>query len=626
MAGSHDVLAVLKDRFADAIARAFPQLAGQAVDPAIAPGKNPKFGDYQCNAAMAVAKLVGGNPREVAKAILAAVDVSDLAEPLTDASIAGPGFINLTIRTDALAGLLTAMDTPTLGLEPATGAERQTIVVDLCGVNLAKQLHVGHLRSTVIGDTLARVLARLGHNVIRQNHVGDWGLPIAMVASRLMDQAAAGQIDLARITLADLDAAYKEAKKAGTSESAALAACRKYAMGSKLEAEILAQVEDAKAIENRGKEVLVKLQAKDPAVYKVWQLISDVTMQQCLATCRDLNAIVLPEHTAGESAYAEALGPLVDDLLSRGVAEISQGAAIVRVDDLEPGPPPAPPVLIRKSDGGYLYATTDMAAIRHRCQTLKADRVVYVVGAPQMLHFKQVFAAARKAGYAERAGKPVSLEHAAFGAILGEDGKPFKTRSGQSAKLQDLVDLAQDRAQAVLAERAELSESDRTTIASAVSIAALRYTDMSSERLRDYVFSPERMVAFEGNTGPYLLYALVRIKSIFRKAAERFGPAESTAAAAAPVTLGHSAEKNLAMALLRYSSVTQDVGRTLEPHRLCAFVYELAGAYASFFDACPVLTAPDEATRRSRLRLCSLTERVLVDALTLLGIPVIDRM
>jgi arginyl-tRNA synthetase len=447
-----------------------------------------------------------------------------------------------------------------------------------------------------------------------------------MVASRLMDQAAAGQIDLARITLADLDSAYKEAKKAGTSESAALAACRKYAMGSKLEAEILAQVEDAKAIENRGKEVLVKLQAKDPAVYKVWQLISDVTMQQCLATCRDLNAIVLPEHTAGESAYAEALGPLVDDLLSRGVAEISQGAAIVRVDDLEPGPPPAPPVLIRKSDGGYLYATTDMAAIRHRCQTLKADRVVYVVGAPQMLHFKQVFAAARKAGYAERAGKPVSLEHAAFGAILGEDGKPFKTRSGQSAKLQDLVDLAQDRAQAVLAERAELSESDRATIASAVSISALRYTDMSSERLRDYVFSPERMVAFEGNTGPYLLYALVRIKSIFRKAAERFGPAEAAAAAAAPVTLGHSAEKNLAMALLRYASVTQDVGRTLEPHRLCAFIYELAGAYASFFDACPVLTAPDEATRRSRLRLCSLTERVLVDALTLLGIPVIDRM
>ncbi len=620
------MLAVLKDRFADAIARAFPQLAGQAVDPAIAPGKNPKFGDYQCNAAMAVAKLVGGNPRDVAKAILAAVDVSDLAEPLTDASIAGPGFINLTIRTDALAGLLTAMDTPTLGLEPATGAARQTIVVDLCGVNLAKQLHVGHLRSTVIGDTLARVLARLGHNVIRQNHVGDWGLPIAMVASRLMDQAAAGQIDLARITLADLDSAYKEAKKAGTSESAALAACRKYAMGSKLEAEILAQVEDAKAIENRGKEVLVKLQAKDPAVYKVWQLISDVTMQQCLATCRDLNAIVLPEHTAGESAYAEALGPLVDDLLSRGVAEISQGAAIVRVDDLEPGPPPAPPVLIRKSDGGYLYATTDMAAIRHRCQTLKADRVVYVVGAPQMLHFKQVFAAARKAGYAERAGKAVSLEHAAFGAILGEDGKPFKTRSGQSAKLQDLVELAQDRAQAVLAERAELSESDRASIASAVSISALRYTDMSSERLRDYVFSPERMVAFEGNTGPYLLYALVRIKSIFRKAAERFGPAEAAAAAAAPVTLGQSAEKNLAMALLRYASVTQDVGRTLEPHRLCAFIYELAGAYASFFDACPVLTAPDEATRRSRLRLCSLTERVLVDALTLLGIPVIDRM
>jgi len=624
---SHDILSLLKDRFSEAMSRAFPQQAAVTIDPAITASKNPKFGDFQCNAAMALSKVLGRPPREVAKEIVAALDLTDLAEPLTEASIAGPGFINITIQPAAIAAALVAMDSANLGLEPATGLQIQTIVVDLCGVNLAKQLHVGHLRSTVIGDTVARVQSRLGHNVIRQNHVGDWGLPIAMVAARLIAQADAGEIDLATITLNDLDSAYKAAKKASDAETAALALCQKYHMGSKLEVEIQAQVDDAKVVEARGKETLIRLQAKDPTVYAVWQLISEVTMRQCLATCRDLNAIVLPEHTAGESAYADLLAPLVDDLLKRGIAEMSNGAAIIRIDDVEPGPPPSPPVLIRKSDGGFLYATTDLAAIRHRCQTLKADRVVYVVGAPQILHFKQVFAGAAKAGFTVRDGKQVSIEHAAFGAILGEDGKPFKTRSGSSAKLQDLVELAQERAMAaVSARQSDLPDAERAVIAKAVATAALRYTDLGSERIRDYIFSPERMVAFEGNTGPYLLYALVRIKSIFRKAAERFGPDEVAASANAALTLTDPAEKNLAMTLLRYGGVVTDVGRTLEPHRLCAYIYELAGYFATFFDACPVLTAPDEHTRRTRLRLCDLTQRVLSDGLTVLGIPTLERM
>ncbi len=638
---SFDPVQILHDRFSSAIASAYPDLAG--ADPAITPGKNPKFGDFQCNAAMALGKQLALPPRDVAAALVAKVDLADLAEPLTPASIAGPGFINITLRPASIAQLLDRLDSPDLGLPPAQpspAGERQTIVVDLCGVNLAKQMHVGHLRATVIGDTLARVFTRLGHDVRRQNHVGDWGLNIAMVTARVRRLAAAGLIDLAKLTLDDLDLAYKAAQRECDADEKGLAFARAWGMGPKVISELEAQVAGALEAESEAKATLVRLQAHDPDVFAVWQRISDLTMEACLDLCARLNALVLPEHSAGESSYSTELAPMVDDLVKRAVAEESDGALVIRVPEIDE------PTLIRKSDGGFIYATTDVAAVRRRVQQLGADRVVYAVDARQALHFRQVFAAAAKAGFTLRPhgphqGQPASLEHAAFGMMLGSDGKPFKTRAGASAKLADLIEDAEEKAFSEVSTLSpELPDGERRSIARAVATAAIRYADLSSERTKDYVFSLERMIAFQGNTGPYLLYALVRIRSIFRKAAEQGLlpaplPAAPPAAGSAPgddglrahaFAIPHAAEKALALSLLRYPGVTRQVAQTLLPHRLCQYLYELAGAFAAFFEACPVLKAPDEPTRFARLRLCALTERVLADGLQMLGIPLVDRM
>lgn len=624
-----DPAALLRGRFTAAVAAAFPELARGPIDPGVTASRHPKFGDFQCNAAMPLAKSLGRPPREVAAEIVRHARLEDIAEPLTPASIAGPGFINITLRPEALAAMLAALDGPDLGLPPAGESARQTIVVDLCGVNLAKQMHVGHLRATVIGDTLARVLERLGHRVIRQNHVGDWGLPIAMVTARVARLARQGRLDLDALTLDDLDAHYKAAKRESEPDEAGLRAAERWGMGPKALAELRAQVESARQCEAEGKATLLALQRHDPATVAIWQRLSDITLRSCLEICRRLNADVRPEHSAGESAYAEELAPMVEDLVRRGVAVEDRGALVIRLE--EEGI--AEPCLVRKSDGGFLYATTDLAAIRHRVQRLGAERVIYCVGAPQMLHFRQVFAAARKAGYTRLPGptpqppRQARLEHAAFGSILGEDGKMFKSRSGESVRLAETLDEAEDLAlRSVTAKNPDLPAEERRRIARAVAVAAIRYADLSSERTKDYVFSFARMLAFEGDTGPYLLYALVRIRSIFRKAVERFGPGVMGAARGAPFNPAHPAEKALALTLTRYPGVVHEVAATLEPHRLCHLLYELAGAFSAFFDACPVLAAPDPATRHSRLRLCALTERVLADALSTLGIPLVDRM
>ncbi len=618
---SYDPVQVLAERFRTAIAAAYPQ-AGPDADPLISPSRNPKFGDFQSNAAMPLGKALGIPPRQAAQQIVQHLDIADLAEPLTDASIAGPGFINITLRADTLASLLSRLDAPSLGIDPP--ARPQTIVVDLCGVNLAKQMHVGHIRAIIIGDTLARVLARLGHTIIRQNHVGDWGLPIAMVVAELMDRAAAGAIDLDRITLDDLDAIYREAQSQSEADRRGLEAARRWWSHPKAVAELEAQVAGADEAMARAKGTLVKLQSHDPAVYAVWRRIADVTMAACLAHCRRLNAIVTPEHSAGESSYAEELPDLVADLESRGIAQPSDGALVVRVEGIEE------PCIIRKRDGGYLYATTDLAGIRRRVQEFGADRVIYCVDSRQSLHFQLVFGAAIRAGYATRpgAGAPSLLQHAAFGSILGEDGRPFKTRAGENVRLSDFIAEAVERAaRAVDQKNPDLPERERAAIAEAVGIAAIRHADLASDRVKDYVFTFDRMLAFEGNTGPYLLYALVRIKSIFRKAAERLGEdAVRRAAAASPFVAGAPDEKTLALALLRYPAVVRAVGDTLEPHRLVQYLFDLAGAFNGFFTNCPVLQAPDEPTRSARLRLCALTDRVLTDGLRLLGIEPLARM
>jgi arginyl-tRNA synthetase len=613
---------LLADRFKAGIARAFPQLTGD-VDPLITPSKQADLGDFQSNAAMSLAKRLSMKPREVAEKIVQAVDLGEIAEPLTPAAIAGPGFINIRLRPQALSDLLLALDAPSLGIDPPE--RQQTIVVDLMGVNLAKQMHVGHLRSPIIGDALARTFERLGHKVIRQNHVGDWGLPIAMVTARLMKMEAAGQIDLRKLTLDDLDAAYKAAQLECQRDMAGLEAVRKYGLGPKAEAELEEQVAGATEAFTQARQTLVKLQAKEPKTYAVWRTIYDVTMAVCLAACERLHVNCTEEASAGESSYADELAPMVQDLVSRGIAEESDGALVIRLDDPRWGAIKEP-CLIRKTDGGFLYATTDIAAVRRRVQKLKADRLVYAIDARQSLHLRQFFGASRKAGYAKNpiTGMDAVMEHAAFGSVLGEDGRPFKTRSGENVKLADLIEETVTRATgAVLSRSPETPKDQARQIAEAVGTAALKYADLSTDRIKDYLFSFDRMLAFEGNTGPYLLYALVRVKSIFRKAAER-NLAEGWETAA--LTMQAPAEKTLALAILRYPGVVRSVADSLEPHRLCQYLFDLASAFSVFFDQCPVLAADTSALRASRLRLAALTGRVLEDGLHDLGIPTLERM
>lgn len=614
---SIDPLETLDARFRAAIGAAFPELPGEGIETHIAANRQPKLGDFQSNAAMPLAKRLGKNPREVAAAIVEHLDLSGVAEPVTAEAIAGPGFINIRLLGDAMAGALVRLDTDRLGIEPPERA--MTVVVDLCGVNLAKQMHVGHLRSTVIGDAIARLYERLGHRVVRQSHVGDWGLPIAMVVQRLVELAQAGR-DLSTIGLDELNRLYKQAQAACKAERGAVALIGRVGGHPKAEAELEARIADADEALERAKQRLVRLQSGDAESVAAWQRVYDITMAACLHTCARLHADVTDEHSAGESTYRDELGAVVDDLARRGIAEEDDGALVVRVDGLKE------PCIVRKRDGGYLYATTDLAAIRRRAGTIGGKRVVYCVDARQALHFKQVFGAAHKAGYDRTPdGRTAELFHAAFGNVLGEDNKPLKTRSGENVKLADLIDEAIERAARTVAEKnPDLPEDERGVIAEAVGVAALKYADLSTERIKDYVFSFDRMLAFEGDTGPYLLYALVRTKSIFRKAADAGLGADEFAQA--PLLLDEPAERALALTLLRYPGAVRASGEHHEPNRLCAYAFALAGAFSSFFDQCPVLKAESGAKRLSRLRLCGLTARVLEDALTTLGIPVVDRM
>jgi len=630
-----DPLAILVDRFSASIGLAFPSLRADQREPALAPAKNTQFGDFQCNAAMALAKIVGTKPRDAALAVLAKASddpaLNVLIEPLTEASIAGPGFINIRLKSGALGGLLVHLDRPDLGIPPVV--PRENVVVDLMGVNLAKQMHVGHLRSPVIGDAIARLLERLGHNVIRQNHVGDWGLNIAMVTARLVREAEAGTRSLDSLTLDDLDAAYKAAQAECQRDMGGLLAAREWGHPKAI-AELEEQVGGATEAFTHAKATLVKLQAKDPATHAVWQRIQRITMAECIAVCKRLNVAVTEAHSAGESSYADELAPMLQDLTSRGIAEVDQGALIIRLDappyETPHGAavfePIKEPCLIRKTDGGYLYATTDIAAVRRRVQTLKAHRAAYCIDARQALHMKQVFAGSLRAGYAFHpdTGVPAVLRHAAFGSVLGEDGKPFKTRSGESVKLADLIEETITRAgNAVKAKNADLAPAEAATIAEAVGIAALKYSDLSNDRARDYMFSFDRMLAFEGNTGPYLLYALVRVRNVFRNALEK-GVGDEWRSA--PFRIEQPAEKTLAMALLRYPSTVATAAEALEPHRICQFLYDVAGAFSSFYDQCHVLNATEPGLRDARLRLCSITGRVLEDGLTTLGIPTLQKM
>ncbi len=585
-------------------------------DPIIKSSQNPQFGDYQANFAMGLAKRLGRKPRDLAQEVVDALDLSAVAEP---AEVAGPGFINIRLKPGALGHLLDAMDQEALGVQP--DPDPHSVAIDLCGVNVAKQMHVGHLRSTIIGDAIARIYERRGRKVFRENHLGDWGLPIAMV----IDQLRRAETDLDRLTLPDLDRAYRDAQLSARADVRGLArAMEPPVAGPHRRAELEEQNAGAHEAMENAKRTLVKLQQGDPSIREDWEKLIRVTMDAVYESYELLNVRLGPANNRGESFFRDRLPDVIDAFVREGVAVEDEGALVVRFEDRDR------PLLIRKSDGGFLYATTDLAAVRFRVHDLGATRVIYVVDARQRDHFRDIFDAAKKIGWDRTAdGAAAELVHIPFGSVLGEDKRPLKTRSGENVTLRSLLVQAIERGEKEVISRAEdpaapthgAPRSELQRIGQAVGIGAVKYADLSNDLVRDYVFNFDRMIAFEGRTGPYLQYAHARICSIFARA--EIDPESLRDRAVLP---DEPEEKTLALMLLKYGGVVDDVARSLEPHRLCTYLYELADAYSSFYQKCPVLKADEASVRDSRLRLSDLTRRVLQDGLDLLGIEAPQRM
>ncbi len=584
-------------------------------DPVIKPSQSAQFGDFQANGAMGLAKLRGMNPRDLAQRIVDAVDLSGVA---LRPEIAGPGFINVRLDPEALAAMLHAMSVEDLGV--AKYERPWGVTIDLCGVNVAKQMHVGHLRATIIGDCLARVYERLGRVVHRENHLGDWGLPIAMTLASLRRE----RIDLDSLTLADLNRAYRAAGAAAKADAPGLAAAIATGAGPHRIIELTLQNEDARAVVDDAKRALVLLQSGDESLVRDWHKLIECTMTEVFHTLRVLNVDLGPDNTRGESFFRDRLAEVVETFVGAGLATEDSGAIVVRFADRER------PLLIRKSDGGFLYATTDLAALRFRVQELGSDRVVYVVDARQRDHFKDVFDAAELIGWDRLPdGTQASVTHLGFGAVLGKDKRPLKTRSGENFTLIDLLDEAIERGTAEVTRRSldpnapthGLTGEDLAGIGRAVGIAAVKYADLSGEVTRDYVFDLDRMIAFEGDTGPYIQYAYARISSMIAKSGMT-----ADVITAAPFCTAEPAERQLALHLLRYGSTVECVADSLEPSRLCTYLQQLANSFNGFYQACPVLKATDDATRLARLRLSDLTRRTIADGLGLLGIEAPARM
>jgi arginyl-tRNA synthetase len=569
----------LSTRFRAALAAAFgDELA--STDPLIRPSS---FGDFQANLAMSLARTLGRPPREVAAAIVEHLEVDDLCERV---EVSGPGFVNLTLRSDWIAEQANALAADErLGVAPAAAPE--TVVVDYSGPNVAKEMHVGHLRSTAIGDALARLLGFLGHRVIRQNHIGDWGAPFGMLIEQLVDMGAAEPG--AELSVSDLNLFYQQARE---------------------------QYDGDPDFAERARRRVVALQAGDPTTLALWRQLFDESMRHFRAIYDRLDVLLTDEDIDAESRYNPVLPEVVAELEAKGLTEVSQGALCVFPPGFTGRDGERLPLLVRYSHGGYGYATTDLAAVRMRVREFGATRLVYVVGSPQALHFSMVFAAGRMAGWLDGH----RAEHAQFGSVLGGDGKMLRTRSGDPIKLIDLLDEADQRAAKIVEDRSELDPLARSTVAHAVAMGALKYFDLSFQRERDYVFDWDRMLAFDGNTGPYLQYAVTRIRSIFRRAG-----IDDQQASSGRIVLDEPAERALALALLGLGEAIEAVAATMEPHRLCTYLFDLATAFTDFYEACPVLQA-DEPTRGSRLALCALVARTLTLGLDLLGIQVPERM
>ena len=528
------------------------------IDPELRSATRPQFGHYQSNVALRLANSEGKPPREIAARIVATLDLADLCEP---PEIAGPGFINLRLRTEVLAQAATdQLADPQAGV-PKT-SDPQIVVIDYSAPNVAKQMHVGHLRSTVIGDCLRRVLSGLGDHVIAQNHIGDWGTQFGMLVEQIHDEG----IDASTLSLPEAEALYARA-------SAHFRADQEFA--------------------DRARRRVVALQSGDEQTRGTWRQLLNVSLAGFNEAYARMGVLLTDDDLAGESMYNDDLPSVVAELEQSGITVIDDGALCVFVDGF------AAPMIVRKSDGGFGYSATDLAAVRHRVRDLHANRLIYVVDARQSDHFDLVFAVARKAGFLP---DDVTTEHVAFGTVLGTDGKPFKTRDGTAVTLNSLLDAAEQQA------------------APPVALAAIKYADLSNGLNKDYVFDVGRMVQTTGNTGPYLQYAHARVTQVLRKATAR-GYGEQSKV----LVLEEPAEQTLALLLTRFGDVVPEVGRTLQPHRLCNYLYELSGALAIFYEQCPVLRSSG-AVRDSRLALCSATKRVLASGLTMLGIEPLERM
>lgn len=552
----------------------------------IAPGKKAGFGDYQANCAMGAAKVMGTNPRELATQIVAALqpELTGIADKL---EIAGPGFININLNP-AWLGQQIAHAQSDVRLNIATVPAPQTVVIDYSGPNLAKEMHVGHLRSTIIGDALARLLEFQGHSVIRQNHVGDWGTQFGMLIAELEEQLSTND----EMALKDLEVFYQQAKK---------------------------HFDDDAAFADKARNYVVRLQSGDAEMLKLWQQFKTISLHHSTEIYEQLNVTLNDAHVRGESFYNEDLAPLVKELQDQGLAIESEGAQVVFLDELADKEGNPSPVIIQKQGGGFLYATTDLAALRYRVNTLQANRIMYFIDARQSLHMQQVFTIARKAKFAS---DDVSLEHLAFGTMMGNDGKPFKTRTGGTVKLAELLTEAVERAGNLVRERStDLNDLEIAEIARKVGIGSVKYSDLSKTRTNDYIFSWESMLSFEGNTAPYMQYAFTRVQSIFRKAGVT---PESLHSA---IVIGSEQEKTLAIKLLQFNEVLDQVAREALPHLLCTYLYEIASLYMTFYEACPILKEGIEPDiRDSRLRLCHLVARTIEQGLGLLGIEVMERM
>ena len=562
---------LLANKLSDALAKAGLPTAGE-----LTPATDARFGDYQTNAALVLGKQRGENPKALAEKILADIDISDLCEPPT---VAGAGFINFTLRSDAVAKKAGEL-LPDERLGVANAKSTKKIVIDFGSPNVAKPMHVGHIRSTVLGDALARIASFLGHEVIRDNHIGDWGTQFGMVIygwKNLLDRQS-----LQRDPLAEIVRIYKETNEKATSDPQVREACR---------------------------QELVKLQAGDKENIDIWNECVAFSMQDFDHVYRLLE--IRFDIQCGESFYNDRLPAVVDRLLKSGIAEISEGAVCVFFRDI---PQLADrPCIIRKRDGGFNYATTDVATVDYRINDLKADTVWIVTGAPQILHFQQIFEIARREGY------KADFRHITHGSILGEDRKLMKTRSGENVPLRELLDEACKRARKIIEEKnPDLSEEDKIDIAQKIGIGAVKYADLSQYRMTDYVFSWDRMLSLQGNTAPYLQNAYVRIRSIFRKAGEPAPKIDK-------LILRDPSEINLAKRLCQFAEIVPQVLNDFRPNILANYLFELANSFHTFYEACPVLKS-DEPVRSSRLALCDLSGRVLQRGLDLLGIKVPEKM